>query len=99
MLRRGRVMPLAGRSWPTPSCHAPKRGRHGWRGRAMSRVQQTLIRQFVPWAVPALILIVWQALAMAGVITVRILPAPLNVAEAGLTLLGQGKLIQDVVIS
>lgn len=65
----------------------------------MSRVHQTVFRQFVPWAVPALILIIWQALAMAGVITVRILPAPLSVAEAGVNLLEQGKLVQDVAIS
>ena len=53
----------------------------------------------MPWAVPALIVIIWQALAMTGVITVRILPAPLSVARAGLDLLGQGKLIADVAIS
>src|SRR3954454_6803286 len=92
-------MPLAARSWPIPSSLALKRGRPGSRGNGMSRVHQTVLRQLVPWAVPALVLIVWQALAMAGVITVRILPAPLSVAEAGINLLEQGKLVQDVAVS
>ena len=65
----------------------------------MGKVHQTLFRQFVPWLVPALILVIWQALAMAGVITVRILPAPLSVGEAGITLLEEGKLVPDVLIS
>lgn len=65
----------------------------------MTRFQQGLLRQAVPWVVPALILIVWQALSMVGIIAARVLPAPTAVAQAGVELLTEGTLIQDVAIS
>ncbi|MFN8594446.1 MAG: aliphatic sulfonate ABC transporter permease SsuC [Thermomicrobiales bacterium] len=57
------------------------------------------VRQTVPWVVPALILLVWQTLAMTGVISARVLPAPSEVIAAGATLLRDGSLIEDVAIS
>jgi sulfonate transport system permease protein len=58
-----------------------------------------LAKRAAPWVVPALILVVWQALAMTGVIAARILPAPTDVARAGLEMLTEGTLLQDVAIS
>ena len=55
--------------------------------------------QAVPWAIPALILVVWQLLSAAGVISARVLPAPLDVARAGVELVGEGKLVGDVLTS
>lgn len=53
----------------------------------------------LPWAVPALILIVWQALGSAGYISSRILPTPWAVLEAGYQLARQGTLLESVAIS
>lgn len=53
----------------------------------------------LPWAVPALILIVWQALGSAGIISSRILPTPWAVLEAGYQLARQGTLLESVAIS
>ncbi len=64
-----------------------------------ANLRQLLLRQGVPWLVPALILIVWQTLSMAGLIPARVLPAPLDVARAGWELLTAGSLIEDVAIS
>ncbi|WP_019533764.1 aliphatic sulfonate ABC transporter permease SsuC [Paenibacillus ginsengihumi] len=53
----------------------------------------------LPWAVPALVLIVWQALGSAGVIPSRILPTPWAVLEAGYQLARQGTLLESVAVS
>jgi sulfonate transport system permease protein len=66
---------------------------------ATANLKQSFMRQLVPWLVPALILVVWQALAMAGLIAARVLPAPTEVARAGWELLTEGALIEDVAIS
>ena len=64
-----------------------------------ANLRQNAQRQAIPWLVPALILVVWQALSMAGVVAARVLPAPTDVARAGLELLTEGTLITDVAIS
>lgn len=62
-------------------------------------LKQSFLRQAVPWLVPALILLIWQALSMAGLIAARVLPAPTEVARAGWELLTEGELLKDVAIS
>lgn len=62
-------------------------------------LKQTALRQFVPWVVPALILIVWQGLSMASLISARVLPAPTEVARAGFALFTEGTLLRDVATS
>jgi sulfonate transport system permease protein len=62
-------------------------------------LKQNALRQLVPWGVPALILIVWQVLSMAGIIAARVLPAPSVVAGAGFALLTVGTLLRDVATS
>jgi sulfonate transport system permease protein len=64
-----------------------------------THMRQAIVRQAVPWLVPALILVIWQALSMTGVLAARILPAPTEVARAGWELLTEGDLISDVLIS
>jgi sulfonate transport system permease protein len=66
---------------------------------AANPVSTRVARSFVPWLVPALILVIWQLLSSAGIIAERVLPAPLSVAEAGWKLLTQGDLLVDVAIS
>jgi sulfonate transport system permease protein len=65
----------------------------------IANLKQSFLRQAVPWLVPALILIVWQILSMAGLIAARVLPAPTEVARAGWEMLTQGTLVKDVAIS
>jgi sulfonate transport system permease protein len=55
-----------------------------------------LANRFVPWLIPALILIVWQILAVTGVISARVLPAPTEVVRAGAELVASGRLFEDV---
>lgn len=51
------------------------------------------------WAVPAVLIGVWQWLAQTGVITTRVLPAPSAVLAAALRLLGNGQLQAAVAVS
>jgi len=55
--------------------------------------------QIAPWLVPSGLIVVWQLLAQAGVITTRILPAPTQIVEAAIRLLQSGELVRNVGIS
>src|SRR5215217_9640017 len=66
---------------------------------ATASLKQSAVRQVTPWLVPALIVVVWQALSMAGILAARVLPTPTAVARAGWELLAAGTLITDVAIS
>lgn len=53
----------------------------------------------LPWYIPVLILIVWQALGSIGLISDRTLPSPTAVFQAGWELIMNGKLIEAIGIS
>lgn len=57
------------------------------------------VEAFLPWLVPIALVLLWQALAQAGVIPVRILPAPTQILEAAKRLTLSGELMRHVQIS
>ena len=57
------------------------------------------LRRALPWLVPVLILLGWQAGSEAGWIRATVLPAPTDVALAGWQLLLSGELIRNVEVS
>jgi sulfonate transport system permease protein len=57
------------------------------------------ISVLVPWIVPLAILLIWQAASVAGLLPVRVLPAPSDVARAGWKLLLSGELVQNIWVS
>jgi sulfonate transport system permease protein len=52
-----------------------------------------------PWIVPLLIIVIWQVACVAGWISVRVLPAPSDVALAGWKLLKSGELERNIWVS
>ena len=56
-------------------------------------------RGFLPWLVPILTLIIWQILAQRGVISAKVLPAPLEVLQVGIKLIQSGELVKHLAIS
>jgi sulfonate transport system permease protein len=56
-------------------------------------------QQIIPWLVPIGLIILWQLLVQAGVITTRILPAPTQVVQAAIKLIASGELLRNVQIS
>lgn len=60
---------------------------------------QTLWRIFAPWALPVVLLILWEIAARTGLITARLMPAPSTIAIAGLAALIDGTLIHHTLIS
>ncbi|GGJ09732.1 sulfonate ABC transporter [Alicyclobacillus cellulosilyticus] len=81
---------------PDPGAHLPGvqaawRRAHGW--------GNGLWRRLSPWLVPALAVVVWQALGSAGVIPTRVLPTPIAVVQAFLSLAHTGELWQDIAVS
>ncbi|MFC0334915.1 aliphatic sulfonate ABC transporter permease SsuC [Paenibacillus sepulcri] len=59
-------------------------------------LNKLLRSRVTPAIVPVLIVIVWQLLGEFGLISVRTLPTPLKVAEAGWTLAKSGDLLQYI---
>jgi sulfonate transport system permease protein len=57
------------------------------------------LRAGLPWAVPVALILLWQALASAGVVTARIMPAPLDVVRAAWTLTANGELPHHMWVS
>jgi sulfonate transport system permease protein len=53
----------------------------------------------IPWIVPLIILLVWQAASVAGLVQARVLPAPSDVAVAGWKLLKSGELVRNIWVS
>jgi sulfonate transport system permease protein len=56
-------------------------------------------RSLIPWLLPAVALIIWQAGAQAGWITMRTLPPPLSILTAAISLSKTGELEKQVLIS
>src|SRR5580658_7517430 len=53
----------------------------------------------IQWIVPLTIIVVWQAACVTGFVSVRVLPAPSDVALAGWRLLLSGELAQNIWVS
>lgn len=60
---------------------------------------QLLWRTFAPWALPVVLLILWEIAARTGLVTARLMPAPSTIAVAGWTALLDGTLIYHTAIS
>jgi sulfonate transport system permease protein len=53
----------------------------------------------IPWIVPLLIVLVWQIACASGLVPVRVLPAPSDVARAGWKLVLSGELERNIWVS
>ena len=58
-----------------------------------------IIHSLAPWALPVLLLAVWQLSVSAGWLSTRILPAPIAVIEAGVSLVRSGEIWTHLAIS
>ncbi|MFA0999107.1 MULTISPECIES: aliphatic sulfonate ABC transporter permease SsuC [Pseudomonas syringae group] len=60
---------------------------------------QRIVHRLAPWALPVLLLAIWQLSVSAGWLSTRILPAPSAVIEAGITLVASGEIWTHLAIS
>ena len=60
---------------------------------------RTLSRRLAPWAVPVLLVAIWQLSANLGWLSTRVLPAPLDVTRAAVHLYQTGDLMQYIAVS
>ncbi len=60
---------------------------------------RSLTQNLIPWAVPVLLILLWQFLSQLGFISNRILPAPTDVVKAAITLTLSGELQRNLLIS
>lgn len=64
-----------------------------------SKLVSSTIQRLAPWGVPILLLIIWQLLVQFGLLSTRILPAPVDVLKAGIRLAASGELFRNLGIS
>jgi sulfonate transport system permease protein len=57
------------------------------------------IKALAPWAIPFLLLVIWQVLSIIKFIPDRILPAPTDVVKAGISLFQSGELSKHISVS
>ncbi|WP_158931509.1 ABC transporter permease subunit [Acidisphaera sp. S103] len=69
------------------------------RAKRLPRQPRFAVRRLLPWLVPVLLLLAWEALARFGKIPPYILPAPTKVMLTGVALVQDGTLIPDIGIS
>lgn len=55
--------------------------------------------QVISWAVPALVVLVWEVLARSGWLSPQVLPAPTKVIATALNLISEGRLLSDLAVS
>lgn len=65
----------------------------------MQSNNQKWILSIIPWIVPVLLIILWQALCVVGIIPVNILPAPTDVFIQGIQLISSGELVDNLSVS
>ena len=61
--------------------------------------RSAFVQRLLPWAVPLIILIVWQFASQTGLLSSRVLPSPLSVVQAEWTVGASGELFENVKIS
>jgi sulfonate transport system permease protein len=61
-----------------------------------AKPQNSLYKQLLPWALPVLIIIIWQVLGDYGIIATRLLPTPLAVLKAAVQLSQKGTLFEYI---
>lgn len=57
------------------------------------------IQQFIPWAVPILLIVLWELAVRTGLLSTRVLPAPSGVVQAGIQLAQSGELFRHIGVS
>ena len=65
----------------------------------ISKFIKAVIDSFVVWLIPILILVVWQISVQFGWLSSRVMPAPLDVLNAGITLFLNGTLVHHFSVS
>lgn len=61
--------------------------------------KRTSTRSLLPWLIPCSLIIVWQLMSITGILSERIIPAPTQIFEAAILLLGNGELYDHMSIS
>ncbi|WP_418179533.1 ABC transporter permease subunit [Aliarcobacter lanthieri] len=65
----------------------------------INRIKKGLIDNFIVWLIPVLILVIWQIVVQSGLLSSRVMPAPLDVIKAGVVLTANGELIHHFLVS
>lgn len=63
------------------------------------RIHHPISQKLYPWLIPVSLIVIWQLLAQAGLISTRVLPAPIDVLNAGIRAFNSGALAKHIGVS
>ncbi|MDR6740114.1 sulfonate transport system permease protein [Herbaspirillum sp. 1173] len=89
-------MPEAVNHFPLPAAGADSASAAPDNTSHSARVLTARSLFFISWAAPLVLLLAWEALARAGVLSPQVLPAPSKVLQTALNLIAQGRLLSDL---
>ncbi|MBW9336281.1 ABC transporter permease subunit [Herbaspirillum sp. RU 5E] len=89
-------MPEAVNHFPLPAAGADPASAASHTGPRPPRVLTARSLFFISWTAPLVLLLAWEALARAGVLSPQVLPAPSKVLQTALNLIAQGRLLSDL---
>src|SRR5258708_5170758 len=65
----------------------------------LNQIAHFFDRYLIYWTLPVILLVLWHTLVQVGVITPRILPAPVAIVRAAIRLAVSGELLAGITIS
>lgn len=89
-------MPEAVNHFPLPAAGADSASAASETTPRSPRVLTARSLFFISWTAPLVLLLAWEALARAGVLSPQVLPAPSKVLQTALNLIAQGRLLSDL---
>jgi sulfonate transport system permease protein len=89
-------MPEAVNHFPLPAAGADPASAASHTSPRTPRVLTARSLFFISWTAPLVLLLAWEALARAGVLSPQVLPAPSKVLQTALNLIAQGRLLSDL---
>lgn len=89
-------MPEAVNHFPLPAAGADSASAATSGAPRVQRVLSARSLFFISWTAPLALLLAWEALARAGVLSPQVLPAPSKVLQTALNLIAQGRLLSDL---
>lgn len=89
-------MPEAVNHFPLPAAGADAASAAADSAPRVQRVLSARSLFFISWTAPLVLLLAWEALARAGMLSPQVLPAPSKVLQTALNLIAQGRLLSDL---
>jgi len=77
----------------------PSSSLNSWQSRAGSQSFKAVFSRFIPWILPAILILAWHWAAVTGVLDRNVLPGPVDVVNVAISLIQRGQLQHHLLVS